>query len=64
MWGHTGNTPGYTQFTAASPDGKRSVTVSINAQLTPPTGILAVFRALRRAEGSPCAPPWPADRAA
>jgi D-alanyl-D-alanine carboxypeptidase len=51
VWGHTGNTPGYTQFAAASPDGERSVTVSVNAQLTPTTGIPAVFRALRRAEG-------------
>jgi D-alanyl-D-alanine carboxypeptidase len=51
VWGHTGNTPGYTQFAAASPDGERSVTVSVNAQLTPTTGRPAVFRALRRAEG-------------
>ena len=48
VWGHTGNTPGYTQFAAVSPDGERSVTVSVNAQLTPTTGIPAVFRALRR----------------
>jgi D-alanyl-D-alanine carboxypeptidase len=27
VWGHTGNTPGYTQFAAASGDGRRSVTV-------------------------------------
>jgi hypothetical protein len=32
VWGHTGNTPGYTQFAAASGDGRRSVTVSVNAQ--------------------------------
>src|SRR5919112_5244947 len=50
VWGHTGNTPGYTQFMAASPNGRRSVTVSINAQHTPTTGSPAVFRALRRAE--------------
>src|ERR687898_316301 len=49
-WGHTGNTFGYTQFAAASADGRRSVTVSINAQHTPTTGSPAVFRALRRAE--------------
>jgi D-alanyl-D-alanine carboxypeptidase len=30
VYGHTGNTPGYTQFAAASPDGTRSATVSIN----------------------------------
>jgi D-alanyl-D-alanine carboxypeptidase len=51
VWGHTGNTFGYTQFAAASADGSRSVTVSINAQHTPTTGSPAVFRALRRAEG-------------
>ena len=51
VWGHTGNTPGYTQFAAASPDGERSVTVSVNAQLTPTTGRPAVYGALRRAEG-------------
>jgi hypothetical protein len=51
VWGHTGNTPGYTQFMAASPDGKRSVTVSINSQLTPTEGDPEAFKALRRAEG-------------
>jgi len=35
VWGHTGNYPGYTQFLAASPNGKRSVTVSVNEQLSP-----------------------------
>src|SRR5215217_4719813 len=50
VWGHTGNTFGYTQFAAASADGSRSVTVSINAQHTPTSGSPAVFRALRRAE--------------
>src|SRR5215212_4943016 len=34
VWGHTGNIGGYTQFMAASPDGKRSATVSINTQLS------------------------------
>ncbi len=34
MYGHTGNTSGYTQFMAATLDGKRSVTVSISAQIT------------------------------
>jgi D-alanyl-D-alanine carboxypeptidase len=51
VWGHTANTAGYTQFAAASPDGRRSVTVSVDAQLTPTVGRPAVFRALRRAEG-------------
>jgi D-alanyl-D-alanine carboxypeptidase len=35
VYGHTGNTPGYTQFAAASRDGSRSVTVSASAQITP-----------------------------
>ena len=35
VYGHTGNTPGYTQFVAASKDGRRSVAVSANAQITP-----------------------------
>jgi D-alanyl-D-alanine carboxypeptidase len=52
VYGHTGNFPGYTQFAAASRDGRRSVTVSANEQLSPevsPSGRI-VFRALRRAE--------------
>jgi D-alanyl-D-alanine carboxypeptidase len=51
VWGHTGNTLGYTQFMAASPNGSRSVTVSVNTQLTPTDGEPGVFEALRRAEG-------------
>jgi D-alanyl-D-alanine carboxypeptidase len=51
VWGHTGNTAGYTQFMAASPNGRRSVTVSINSQLTPTVGDPDAFKALRRAEG-------------
>jgi D-alanyl-D-alanine carboxypeptidase len=51
VWGHTGNTAGYTQFMAASPNGSRSVTVSINSQLAPPVGDPDAFKALRRAEG-------------
>jgi D-alanyl-D-alanine carboxypeptidase len=35
VYGHTGNTAGYTQFIAATKDGTRSVTVSANAQITP-----------------------------
>ncbi|MEU3794535.1 serine hydrolase domain-containing protein [Streptomyces fructofermentans] len=31
--GHTGNFPGYTQFIAATPDGRRSVTVSLTTQI-------------------------------
>ena len=51
VWGHTGNFFGYTQFFAASPNGKRSVTVSVNEQLNPVQGAPGVFDALRRAEG-------------
>ena len=51
VWGHTGNTLGYTQFMASSPDGRRSVVVSINTQLTPKEGSRGAFEALRRAEG-------------
>jgi D-alanyl-D-alanine carboxypeptidase len=35
VYGHTGNTPGYTQFIAASANGRRSVVVSVNSQITP-----------------------------
>ncbi len=35
VYGHTGNTAGYTQFAAASRDGSESVTVSVNAQISP-----------------------------
>lgn len=37
VWGHTGNTLGYTQFAAASPDGTRSAVVSVSAQISPRT---------------------------
>jgi D-alanyl-D-alanine carboxypeptidase len=35
VYGHTGNTLGYTQFLAATGDGTRSAVVSVNAQMTP-----------------------------
>jgi hypothetical protein len=35
---------------AASPDGRRSATVSINAQITPTVGDREAFAALRNAE--------------
>jgi len=35
VYGHTGEFFGYTQFISATADGKRSATVSINAQITP-----------------------------
>ena len=35
VYGHTGNTAGYTAFVAATDDGLRSVMVSVNSQITP-----------------------------
>ena len=35
VYGHTGNTAGYTQFVAASGNGSRSVVVTVNTQITP-----------------------------
>jgi D-alanyl-D-alanine carboxypeptidase len=46
VYGHTGNIAGYTQFIAASADGRRSAVVSINRQATPQTAPV-VFRRLR-----------------
>ncbi len=34
VYGHSGNTFGYTQFAVASPDGRRSATISISLQRT------------------------------
>jgi len=50
VYGHTGNTPGYTQFIAANRDGSRSVTVTVNSQITPKT-TAAPFAALRKIYG-------------
>jgi D-alanyl-D-alanine carboxypeptidase len=50
VYGHTGNTPGYTQFIAATDDGSRSATVGINAQITPKND-KARFGQLRRIFG-------------
>ena len=53
VYGHTGNLPGYTQFTAATLDGRRSVTVSVNARIVPDSKSAAVrtaFQALRRVD--------------
>ena len=50
IYGHTGNFPGYTQFIAATRDGRRSIVVSANEQLsTAATAHPAVFRYLRMA---------------
>lgn len=46
VYGHTGNTIGYTQFIAATSDGTRSTTVNINAQITQ-KGNTKIFRQLR-----------------
>jgi D-alanyl-D-alanine carboxypeptidase len=35
VYGHTGNTSGYTQFVAATGNGTRSAVVSVNSQITP-----------------------------
>jgi D-alanyl-D-alanine carboxypeptidase len=48
VYGHTGSFPGYIQFAASSPSGRRSVTVSVNEQLGPLDG--AAFKALRHAD--------------
>ena len=49
VYGHTGNFPGYTQFAAASSDGRRSATVSANTQLNQESFAGPAFTALRRA---------------
>ncbi|MFF8376001.1 serine hydrolase domain-containing protein [Streptomyces sp. NPDC015661] len=43
--GHTGNTPGYTQFAAATRDGRRTVTVSVTSQVTSDPDLLTRLRA-------------------
>jgi D-alanyl-D-alanine carboxypeptidase len=50
VYGHTGNFPGYTLFSAATSDGSRSVTVFVNEQLndSPST---PVFTQLRTVDG-------------
>lgn len=49
VFGHSGNFPGFTQWIAATPDGRNSTVVSANMQLAPPsTGPQDVFRSLRR----------------
>jgi D-alanyl-D-alanine carboxypeptidase len=48
VYGHTGNFPGYVQWAAATADGTRSVTTSLN--IPAPTG--AVLRRLRSVQAS------------
>ncbi len=54
VYGHTGNTPGYTQFAVASPDGTRSATMAMtlarNADGSPEE--LQVLHALQQAEAA------------
>jgi D-alanyl-D-alanine carboxypeptidase len=53
VYGHTGNISGYTQFMAATLDGKRSVTTSIGAQITQDSKgakLQAAFKRLRKIE--------------
>jgi len=46
VFGHTGSFPGYAQWAAATSDGRRSVTSSLN--IPPPTGrLLARLRAIQ-----------------
>ncbi len=59
VWGHTGNFFGYTQFMAASRVGRRSLTVSVNEQLTPEKGARGAFKALRPRRNAPYVPRWP-----
>src|SRR5262245_42852211 len=51
MYGHSGNTFGFTQYAAASSDGSRSMTISINLQRTQESEgqAGAVFKAFRKA---------------
>jgi D-alanyl-D-alanine carboxypeptidase len=52
VYGHTGNIFGYTQFMASTLDGKRSVILSVNTQLSDksPNPTLSAYRRLRRIE--------------
>jgi D-alanyl-D-alanine carboxypeptidase len=47
VYGHTGNFPGYVQFAAASRDGTRSLTTSLNIP-APAGNLLARLRAMQR----------------
>jgi D-alanyl-D-alanine carboxypeptidase len=47
VYGHTGSILGYTQLIAASSDGGRWATVSVNQQISPPSADPAVFQRLR-----------------
>ena len=49
VWGHTGNTLGYTQLAVASPDGRRSATLTVSSQVNA-GGDKALFTRWRAAE--------------
>jgi D-alanyl-D-alanine carboxypeptidase len=48
VYGHTGNVGGYTQFAAATADGRRSVTLSLTEQLSDSSAapLVSQFRAI------------------
>jgi D-alanyl-D-alanine carboxypeptidase len=51
VYGHTGNTLGYTQFAASTADGSRSAVVQVNGQITP-GNVPEAFAELQSVEGS------------
>ncbi|KUN30173.1 peptidase S12 [Streptomyces antibioticus] len=55
VFGHTGNTLGYTQFVAATPDGRRSVTFSATTQINKATDAAQVERMRKIEENLVCA---------
>ena len=55
VYGHTGNTFGYTQFVAASANGSNSVSLTVSAQISPSTNA-SLFPSLRHTfESAVCA---------
>jgi D-alanyl-D-alanine carboxypeptidase len=52
VYGHTGNFPGYTMFSAATADGRKSVVVAVNIQLNDKKPVSPVFTALRNLEST------------
>ncbi|MET7477264.1 serine hydrolase domain-containing protein [Streptomyces sp. NPDC005648] len=53
--GHTGNTAGYTQLAAATPDGRRSLTFSVTSQITQSTDPRSLARLRAVQEDFVCA---------
>ncbi|WP_234358780.1 serine hydrolase [Streptomyces sp. NRRL B-24085] len=53
--GHTGNTLGYTQLIAATPDGRRSLTFSVTAQITQSSDAQGLHRMRALQENFVCA---------